>query len=275
MKPISESTVLITGATDGLGKAAAEWFAQNEATVLLHGRNKEKGHEVLEEIKNSTGNQNLKYFNADFSSLYSVAQMAENIVSSDMQLDILINNAGIGGGPNSNQARETSEDGFELRWTVNHLAQVLLTKKLLPLFNENARIINVASIGQSEIDFDDVNMEKNYDGSLAYSRSKLALIMFTFDLSSDLKEKRVNVNALHPSTLMRTNMVERHFGSAQSSVEEGLDAVKYLATSEDLEDVTGEYFDEKTRSKAHSQAYDTEARRELKEITEESLVEYI
>lgn len=275
MKPISESTVLITGATDGLGKAAAEWFAQNEATVLLHGRNKEKGHEVLEEIKNSTGNQNLKYFNGDFSSLYSVEQMAENIVFSDMQLDILINNAGIGGGPNSNQSRETGEDGFELRWTVNYLAQILLTKKLLPLFNENARIINVASIGQSEIDFDDVNMEKNYDGSLAYSRSKLALIMFTFDLSSDLKEKRVNVNALHPSTLMRTNMVERHFGSAQSSVEEGLDAVKYLATSEDLEDVTGEYFDEKRRSKAHPEAYDTEARRKLKEITEESLVEYI
>lgn len=275
MKPISECTILITGATDGLGKMTAERFAQSGAKVLLHGRNEEKGYKTLEEIKNSTGNQKLEYFNADYSSLRSVDQLADRIVSNGAQLDILINNAGIGGGPKSERNREMSEDGFELRWAVNYLAQVLVTKKLSPLFNKGARIINVASIGQSELDFDDLNMEENYEGYLAYSRSKLALIMFTLDLSSDLKDKGISVNALHPSTLMSTNMVESHFGRAQSTIEEGLAAVEYLSTSEDLDDVTGEYFDGKRRSNAHPQAYDTDAREKLREITEESLAGYI
>src|SRR5699024_8931468 len=172
MKPVSECTVLITGATGGLGKMTAEWFAQNGAKVLLHGRNEEKGYRTLEAIKNATGNQKLRYFNGDFSSLESVAQLAEEIVSNETELDILINNAGIGGGPKSQNERETSRDGFELRWAVNYLAQVLMSRKLLPLLNDSSRIINVASIGQAEIDFDDVDMEKTYEGYLAYARSK-------------------------------------------------------------------------------------------------------
>lgn len=275
MKPISECTVLITGATDGLGKITAEWFAQKGAKVLLHGRNEEKGYKILEQMKHSTGNQQLVYFNGDFSSLRSVAQLAEKIVSNDTQLDILINNAAIGGGPKSQRKRETSQDGFELRWAVNYLAQVLITKKLLPIMKDGSRIINVASIGQSELDFDDLNMEKIYDGYLAYSRSKLALIMFTFDLSSELKDKGVLVNALHPSTLMGTNMVSDHFGSAQTTVEQGFAALEFLATSKALEDVTGEYFEGKTRANALPQAYDTKARKKLKKITEDSLAAYM
>jgi len=275
MKPISECTVLITGATDGLGRITAEWFAQKGAKVLLHGRNEEKGYKTLEQMKHSTGNQQLKYFNGDFSSLRSVAQLAEKIVSNDTQLDILINNAAIGGGPKSQRKREISQDGFELRWAVNYLAQVLITKKLLPIMKDGSRIINVASIGQSELDFDDLNMEKTYNGYLAYSRSKLALIMFTFELSSELKDKGIRVNALHPSTLMGTNMVSDHFGSAQTTVEQGMAALKFLSTSEDLEDVTGEYFEGKKRSNALPQAYDTKAREKLKKITKDSLAAYI
>ncbi|WP_020006784.1 SDR family NAD(P)-dependent oxidoreductase [Salinicoccus albus] len=275
MKPISECTVLITGATSGLGRMTAEWFAQNGAKVLLHGRNEEKGYRILEEIKNTTGNQKLAYFNGDFSSLASVAQLAEKIVSNERELDILINNAGIGGGPKSRNEREISRDGFELRWAVNYLAQVLMTRKLAPLLNDGSRIINVASIGQSAIDFDDLNMEETYEGYLAYARSKLALIMFTFDLADELKDRGVNVNALHPSTLMDTNMVDKHFGSAQSTVEQGLDAVIFLAASEDIKDVTGEYFDGRKHSNAASQAYDNAARENLKTITQESLNSFI
>lgn len=275
MKPLSECTVLITGATDGLGKMTAERFAQQGAKVLLHGRNEEKGRKTLEEIKQSTNNQKLEYFNGDFSSLSSVAQLAEKIISNDEQIDILINNAGIGGGPKSQSIHETSQDGFELRWAINYLAQVLLTKKLLPIIKEGARIINVASVGQSEIDFDDPNLEENYDGYLAYTRSKLALIMFTFDLSSKLKQRDICVNALHPSTLMSTNMVTDHFGQAQSTVEQGFSAVEFLATSEELEGVTGEYFEIKSRARAKTQAYDTKARKKLKQLTEDSLATYM
>ncbi|GMA46708.1 SDR family NAD(P)-dependent oxidoreductase [Tetragenococcus muriaticus] len=275
MKPLSDATVLITGATDGLGKMTAERFAKQGARVLLHGRNKEKGTQVLEEIKQTTNNQNIAYFNGDFSSLSSVAELSEQIISNDERLDILINNVGIGGGPRSKDEREISQDGFELRWAVNYLAQVLLTKKLLPIINEGARIINIASVGQSPIDFDDLKMEKNYDGYLAYARSKLALIMFTFDLSAELKERKINVNALHPATLMSTSMVKDHFGQAQSSVEEGFSAIEFLATSKNLDEITGRYFENKSQAQANAQAYDKEARKKLRQTTTDSIAAYL
>lgn len=275
MKPASECTVLITGATDGLGKATAEWFAKEGARVLLHGRNEEKGSKTLGEIKNSSGNEKLEYYNSDFSFLQSVSELAEKIISNEEEIDIIINNAGIGGGPKSGNRRETSEDGFELRFAVNYLAQVLLTRKLLSLLKNGARIINVASIGQSELDFDDLGMENNYEGFDAYAKSKHALIMFTFDLADELKDRSIVVNAIHPATLMDTNMVDDHFGISQSTVEEGLEAVLHLSTSEDLEDVTGKFFDDKNHSEALSQAYDMEAREKLKNITEVILAEFI
>lgn len=275
MKQISECTVLITGSTDGLGKAAAKWFAEKGAAVRLHGRNEDKGRRTLEEIKDATGNADLKYYNGDFSSLDSVSKAAEEILAGEDHIDILINNAGIGGGPKSGGRRSTSRDGFEEIWAVNYLAQVLFTKKLRPLLEKGSRIVNVASIGQAEIDFDDLNIEHRYDGFLAYSRSKLALIMFTFDLAEEVKDREITVNAIHPATLMETNMVNEHFGRSQSSVEEGLDALAFLAASEDTEGITGEFYDGKRCSKALGQAYDHEARRQLEARTEEILSEYI
>lgn len=275
MKQISECTVLITGATDGLGKAAARWFAGKGAAVRLHGRNEDKGKQVLQEIKDATGNADLKYYNGDFSSLDSVSQVAEEMLAGEDHIDILINNAGIGGGPKSGSARNTSEDGFEQIWAVNYLAQVLFTRKLLPLLKKGSRIVNVASIGQAEIDFDDLNIEHRYDGFLAYSRSKLALIMFTFDLAEELDGAGIAVNAIHPATLMETNMVNEHFGRSQSSVEEGLEALVFLAASEETEGVTGEFYDGKRSSKALGQAYDRDARLKLKVRTEEILSGYI
>ena len=275
MKQISECTVLITGATDGLGKAAAEWFAGKGAEVLLHGRSEDKGRRTLENIKESTGNEKLAYYNGNFSSLDSVSQVAEEILTGEDRIDILINNAGIGGGPKSGSARNTSEDGFEQIWAVNYLAQVLFTRKLEPLLEKGSRIVNVASIGQAEIDFDDLNIEHRYDGFLAYSRSKLALIMFTFDLAGEVKNREITVNAIHPATLMETNMVNEHFGRSQSSVEEGLEALAFLAASEDTEGITGKFYDGRRRSKSLGQAYDHEARRQLKARTEEILSDYI
>ncbi|MEI4283818.1 SDR family NAD(P)-dependent oxidoreductase [Tetragenococcus halophilus] len=275
MKSLSESTILITGATDGLGKMTAERFAKQGARILLHGRKEEKGFKTIEEIQQTTGNQDLKYFNGDFSSLQSVAKLAEKIKANNEKIDLLINNAGIGGGPKSQKQRELSQDGYELRWSINYLAQVLLTRKLLPMMKDHARIINVASIGQAPIDFNDINMEDHYEGYLAYERSKLALIMFTFDLATELQEREIHVNALHPSTLMSTNMVSDHFGPAQTSVEKGFSAVEFLATSKDLDEVTGEYFEGKTQAQANAQAYDREAREKLRQITKDSIANYL
>jgi NAD(P)-dependent dehydrogenase (short-subunit alcohol dehydrogenase family) len=264
--------ILVTGATDGLGKRVARDLAAQGATLLLHGRSREKGEATLQEIRDATGNQKLNYYNADFSSLDAVRQVSEEIQADQERLDVLINNVGTGAG--SRQARrEKSTDGYELRFAVNYLASFLLTHRLLPLLRRSApaRIVNVASAGQWPIDFDNVMLEDGYDGLRAYRQSKLALVMFTFDLAEGLRKNGITVNSLHPASLMSTRMVLEtdYFGGPMNTVEEGAHAVEYLATSPKLGGVTGEYFDGKQRARANAQAYDKEARRRLRMLSEQ------
>lgn len=268
---IQGKIILITGSTDGLGKYVAADLAKQGATILLHGRNLEKGKSVVEEIKNETGNENIFYYNADLSSLEQVRGLAEKVKTENSRLDILINNAGIGDGADKFK-REESEDGYELRFAVNHLSHFLLTLLLEPLLIQSAhsRIIHVSSIGQQAIDFNNLMLKDNYDGLRAYMQSKLAQVMFTFEHAEKLSGTGVTVNCLHPSTLMNTNMVyeSASFPSTMSRIEDGADAVEYLAASPDLNDVTGEYFNKKQKAKADPQAYDKEARRKLWEVSE-------
>lgn len=260
---------LITGATDGLGKQVAHDLAKNGATVLLHGRNQQKGESTLQEIVDATGNENLRYYNADFSSLEETQKMADEINSDLDELDVLINNAGIGFGE-PGTGRELSRDDLELRFQVNYLAGFLLTNKLLPLIrkSDTSRIVNVASGAQTPIDFDDVMLENNYSGNRAYGQSKLAQIMFTVELANREKDSDITVNALHPATYMDTKMVTEAGINPANSVEKGADAVEYLATSDKLDGVSGEYFNVKRKSRADSQAYDEDARKKLWELSE-------
>lgn len=269
MKKLTGKAIMITGATDGLGKLTAKRFASRGAILLLHGRNKSKGEQTVEEIKKATGNDRIEYYNADLASLEEVRAMASSVLSKHDTLHLLINNAGLGGGPRGSSKRELSRDGIELRFQVNYLSHFLLTYSLLPIIKAAApsRIINVSSVGQHELDFSDIMIEKNYESFRAYRQSKLAQIMFTIDLAQELKGAGVMVNSLHPATLMNTNMVYEFFGSTMSSVEEGADALEYLATSEETGNITGEYFDQKRKAKANSQAYDAEARQRLRELS--------
>ena len=257
--------VLITGATDGLGKRVAHDLAAAGATVLLHGRDPERGDIAMREIREGTGNDDLRYYLADLSSLNEVRRLAGEIQSDHDRLDVLINNAGIFA-----RERTITEDGFELTFAVNYLAPFLLTRLLLPLLRASApaRIVNVASAGQSPVDFDDPMSERRYDGMRAYARSKLALVMFTFDLAEELEGTGVTADCLHPATLMGTKMVFEAFGSASSSVQEGADATVYLATSPELEGVTGSYFDGRREARADEQAYEREARDRLRRLSE-------
>jgi NAD(P)-dependent dehydrogenase (short-subunit alcohol dehydrogenase family) len=266
MRNVEEAVVLVTGSTDGLGKRVAQDLAQKGATVLLHGRDPERGEAVAREIREGTGNDDLRYYLADFSSLEQTRRLAEEIRADRDRLDVLINNAGVFAGE-----RTVSEDGYELTLAVNYLAPFLLTHLLLPLLRASApaRIVNVASAGQSSIDFDDPMLERRYDGMRAYARSKLALVMFTFDLAEELEGTGVNANCLHPATLMDTKMVFEAFGRASSDVQEGADATVYLASSPELEGVTGKYFDGRREARAEKQAYDPEARDRLRRLSEE------
>lgn len=271
MRHMDEAVILVTGSTDGLGERVARDLALKGATMLLHGRDPERGEAALRRIREETRNDKLRYYLADFSSLEEVRRLAGEVRSDYDRLDVLINNAGIGAGECGASERALSRDGHELRFAVNYLAPFLLTRLLLPLLRRSApaRIVNVASAGQSPIDFGDVMLERRYDGMRAYAQSKLAQIMFTFDLAGELEGTGVNVNSLHPASLMDTKMVFETFGSASSDVQEGADATVYLATSPELEGVTGKYFDGRREACADKQAYDSEARDRLWRLSEE------
>jgi NAD(P)-dependent dehydrogenase (short-subunit alcohol dehydrogenase family) len=272
VRPLGEQTTLVTGATDGLGRRLARELASGGATVLLHGRSAPRLEESVREVREATGNDRLHSYLADLSSLEQVRRLAEEVERDHARLDLLVNNAGIGGGGGRSR-REESLDGHELRFAVNYLAQFLLTHLLLPLLRRSApaRIVNVASAGQAPIDFDDVMLERRYDGMRAYAQSKLAQVMFTFELAERLRADGVvvAVNALHPASLMNTKMVYESFGYTMSTVEEGVEATMRVAASAELDGVTGRYFDRLREAQAHPQAYDEKARRRLWSLSEE------
>src|SRR5918996_5136945 len=197
MTDAAEATILITGATDGLGRRVAQELAAMGATVLLHGRSPERLEATLEELRSQTSSKKVGSYLADLSSLAAVRDLVDRILSEYDRLDVLVNNAGI-----IVQERTESEDGYELTFAVNYLSHFLLTRLLLPLLEGSApaRVVNVASAGQAPIDFDDVMLERRYEGYRAYCQSKLAQIMFTIDLADELSGRGVTVNALHPGT---------------------------------------------------------------------------
>jgi NAD(P)-dependent dehydrogenase (short-subunit alcohol dehydrogenase family) len=266
MRNLTEATVLVTGATDGLGRRVALKLVERGATVLLHGRSKERCEAVLEEARRETGAEESRYYFADLSSLEAVRGLAEQILSEHDSLNVLVNNAGVVA-----RERTETEDGYELTFAVNYLAHFLLTNLLLPLLRDSApaRVVNVASAGQSPVDFRDVMLERGYDGMRAYTQSKLAQVMFTFELAERLRDAGVTANALHPATLMDTKMVLETFGRATSSVQEGAEATVRLAVSPELDGVTGRYFDGIHEARANRQAHDEEARKRLWALSEE------
>jgi NAD(P)-dependent dehydrogenase (short-subunit alcohol dehydrogenase family) len=264
---LADRTILITGSTDGVGRHVALELAAAGARVLIHGRNRERAEAVMGEIR-KRGNDTSVFYPADLSSLGEVRDLAAAVRRGHERLDVLVNNAGIGSRSGGAQ-RRTSAEGYEVRFAVNYLAGVLLTRLLLPLIvaSAPARIVNVASAGQRPIDFDDVMLTRGYDGSRAYTQSKLAQIMFTFDLAHELKESGVTVNCLHPATYMDTTMVREGGVSPISTVDEGAAAILNLVLSPDLEGRTGLYFDRQRISRANPQAYDEGARGRLRALT--------
>lgn len=264
MKLLEQQIILITGSTDGIGKITALNLARQNVHVIVHGRNEAKVKKVVDELKAKTSNEKIKGFTADFSSLEEVRRFAENIKKEYQSIDVLINNAGVGFAD-----ERYSKDGYELRFAVNYLAPFLLTNLLLPEIKKKSpsRIVNVSSAGQSPVNFDDIMHEKHFDAVKAYCQSKLALIMYTIDLAEKLKDENVTVNSLHPGTYLDTNMVRRSKINPWGEPEGGADAVVYLATSPELSNVTGKYFNVKSIAIAESQAYDKQARKRLWELS--------
>ncbi len=271
MRPLDEQTILVTGATDGLGRALATDLAASGADVLVHGRDDGRGRDTLAEIRARTPDARVRFLRADLASLAEVRDLAAEVERETDRLDVLVNNAGIGATTRGDERREESRDGHELRFAVNYLAGYLLARRLLPLLerSEPARIVNVSSAGQTPIDFDDVMLTHGYDGGRAYCQSKLAQVMFTFDLADELDGRGVTATCLHPATYMPTKMVIEAGTTPASPLEQGLRATRRLVADPELDDVTGVYFNGLRRAEPDPQAHDADARRRLRRLSDE------
>jgi NAD(P)-dependent dehydrogenase (short-subunit alcohol dehydrogenase family) len=234
--------------------------------VLVHGRDRARGESLVAAIEKG-GRGKATLYIADLGVMAEVRRLAAAVLAENARIDVLINNAGIGFLPTE---RAVTADGLELRFAVNYLSGFLLTHLLLPtiLKSTPARIVNVSSIGQSPIDFDDVMMEKRWPGGrVAYMQSKLAQILFTFSLAEQLSGKGVTVTALHPATFMATGMVLNAGITPHSTVEEGAEAILALAVGPQHAATTARFFNGLKEARANEQAYDPAARKRLWELS--------
>jgi NAD(P)-dependent dehydrogenase (short-subunit alcohol dehydrogenase family) len=271
MRPLDEQTVLITGATDGLGRALAAELAGSGATLLIHGRDEARGRATVRELQSARGTDRIHWLRADLASLEQVRGLAGQVTAEYGRVDTLVNNAGVGTTFPGDGRRMASDDGYELRFAVNYLAGYLLTRRLLPglIRSAPARIVTVSSAGQAPIDFDDVMLERHYDPVHAYSQSKLAQVMMTFDFAEELDPGEVTANCLHPGTYMPTKMVRAAGITPVTALQDGVRATLRLVADPELDGVTGHYFNGLREAEPHPQARDCGARRRLRELSDQ------
>ena len=267
--------IMITGATSGIGQAAAQALAAQGHEILIVGRNPTKTEGVAKQIREQTGNQAVHFLLADFSDLEQIRHLAEQVKTQFPKLDVLVNNAGA-----YFNRRQRMSGGVEKTFFVNHLAPFLLTNLLLDHLQSPARIINVASDAHQygQLDLNDLNFEKSYFGFAAYARSKLANILFTYELARRLAGSGVTVNALHPGGVA-TNIFSTDFsifGPLIKGVvslftltpEQGADNTVYLAAAPDVEGVTGKYFVKRAAVPSSPPSYDKNLAKRLWEVSE-------
>lgn len=231
-------TIFITGSTDGIGKITATRFAAEGHEVFVHGRNQIKLVDTIKEIKSATGNDNVRGYVSDFSDLSSVQEMVNSICQEVSKIDVLINNAGIF---KSAQSRTTK--GYDIRFAVNYLAPYVLTKGLHPVLEKGSttRIINLSSAAQAPVSLDALRGNIELSAQEAYAQSKLALTMWSFHLAKSYSD--MVVIAVNPGSLLNTKMVKEAYGNHWSPAEKGSNILFDLATSEEYQNSTGQYFD--------------------------------
>jgi NAD(P)-dependent dehydrogenase (short-subunit alcohol dehydrogenase family) len=261
----TSKTILITGATDGHGRALAEHLAADGARIILHGRDQDKLDQTAADI---TSRHRLDEppatVRADFADLAQVHALAGHLEQLTDRLDVLVNNAGIGAG--ATDQRAVSADGYELRFAVNYLAGFDLTLRLLPLLRAvggGARIVHVASIGQQPVDFGDVMLEHGYTGRRAYGQSKLAQITSGLVLAERIPATQITVNSLHPATYMPTKIVHEAGVDSIDTIDAGQNATHRLVTDQELDGVTGRFYNQTREARANDAAYNTDIRQRL------------
>ncbi|RSK26131.1 SDR family oxidoreductase [Bacillus sp. HMF5848] len=271
------NVIIVTGANSGMGKATAIQMAKTGATVIMACRNKDRGEAALKDVRNQSGNSSVELMLCDLGSLESIRSFCESFKEKYNRLDVLINNAGV-----ILPGRHETKDGFELQFGVNHLGHFLLTNLLLESLIKSApsRIINVSSGAHKvgKIHFEDINLTTNYSLWRAYAQSKLANILFTYELSERLAGTGVTVNCLHPGAVATNMGVNRKTGFGTlitrmlrpffQTAEQGAETALYLATSSDVEDITGCYFYKNRAINSSKASNDKEIAKQLWTLSE-------
>ena len=276
-KDLAGKVCLVTGATGGIGLITAQTLAARGADVVLVSRSAAKCEQAVAQIKAETGNRQVSYLAGDLSSMAQVQSVAERFLAQHDRLDVLVNNAGA-----VFASRQVSADGYEMTMALNHLNYFYLTTLLLDrlLASAPARIVNVSSDAHriGRIDFDDLMSERRYSSFGVYSMSKLANVLFTYELARRLEGSDVTANALHPG------FVASNFGRSNGGVwnmfmpvvqlfaispQRGAETSLYLAASPAVEGVTGQYFDKRRPVKSSPASYDVATQRRLWEVSEE------
>ncbi|NTW32947.1 MAG: SDR family oxidoreductase [Bacteroidetes bacterium] len=268
---------IITGFTSGIGLATATSLAAMGATLGLVCRNKSKGEKTIQLIKDKTGNNNIKLFIADLSSLADIYNIADEIKNNFPVIDVLVNNAGV-----VNKNKILTVDGYEATFALNHLAYFLLTKLLLDSLKASpkARIVSVASEAAmgGKINFDDLHFKKKYSFWRAYANSKLANIIFTYELAKRLKGTNVTANCIYPG-IVRTNfgreltgfwgIIFTKLNGLLRNAEKGAETIIWLVTSPEAEGITGKYFKDKKEIKSNKCSYNVDLQQKLWNVSEE------
>jgi NAD(P)-dependent dehydrogenase (short-subunit alcohol dehydrogenase family) len=276
---MKDKIVLVTGATNGIGKAAALGLAKLGATVVIAGRDHARTGAVLHEIKAKTGNESVDMLVGDLSSIAEVRRVADEFKRKYTRLHVLVNNAG-----GYFAQRQETIDGFEMTFGLNHLNYFLLTHLLLDTLKASApaRIINVSSDAHHrlQVNFDDLHSRQSYPmgGFQAYGQSKLCNVLFTYELARRLGEGGVTVNAMHPGAV-RTGFGHNNRGIWKALIllfqffsltpEQGADTVIYMAAAPEIEGVSGKYFTKRQAVQSSDASYDEAAARRLWDISEE------
>lgn len=275
-KILTDKICLVTGANAGLGKITAGSLAKMGATVVIVARSKARGEAALTDVRQASGSSNVHLLLGDLSSQASIRELAETFKANYDQLHVLVNNAGA-----YFNDRQLSADGLEMTFALNHMGYFLLTDLLLDMLKASApaRIVNVSSNAHMSgcINFDDLQMEQKYRSFAAYSNSKLANVLFTYELARRMEGSGVTANTLHPGA------VATHFGQGQGLMgwvvklfrpffltpEQGAETQIYLASSPEVEGINGRYFVKKKAAKSSKISYDTAVAKRLWQVSEE------
>lgn len=259
--------VLVTGSTDGIGQQTALELARMGAHVLVHGRSEQRAAAVRDEIRRLSDNPHVDAIAADLAALRHMRQLANTLRQRYDRLDVLINNAGV-----FMNERRLTEDGLEMTFAVNHLAPFLLTQLLMDSLQaaHDARIITVSSVAhqRATVDFDDLQGERQFDGYRAYALSKLGNILFTYELAERLAGTGITANCLHPGVIT-TKLLQTGFNMSGASLQQGAATSVYLASSQEVANVTGTYFVDKRPTPSAPLTHDRELRQRFWRVSEE------